>query len=90
MQKFRWNEDKNLKLKLDRDITFEEIVFAIKKGYLLDDINHPKRANQRLLIVNINDYAYIVPYAQETNNTIFLKTIIPNRKATKKYLKSKK
>jgi len=90
MQKFRWNEDKNLKLKLDRDITFEEIVFAIKKGYLLDDINHPKRANQRLLIVNINDYAYIVPYVQETNNTIFLKTIIPNRKATKKYLKSKK
>jgi uncharacterized DUF497 family protein len=90
MQKFRWDEDKNIKLKLDRDIAFEDIVCAIKKGYLLDDIKHPKRVNQRILIVNINDYAHIVPYVQETKGTIFLKTIIPNRKATKKYLKSKK
>ena len=55
---------------------------------LLDDIKHPNQesyAHLRMYIVAIEDYAYLVPYV-ESNEAIFLKTIIPSRKATKQYL----
>jgi hypothetical protein len=55
---------------------------------LLDDVEHPKKEkypNQRMFIVNIDDYAYLVPYVH-SKNEIFLKTVIPSRKATKEYL----
>ncbi len=61
---------------------------SITQGNILDDSIHPnqeKYPNQRLLIVKIKNYAYLVPYV-ETNTEIFLKTIIPSRKATKQYL----
>ncbi len=63
------------------------MLFAIQSGALLDDIVHPdtdKYLNQKVFVVNIVDYAYLVPYV-ETTEEIFLKTIIPSRKATKKY-----
>jgi hypothetical protein len=59
------------------------------RGDLLDDYTHPNQSkypNQRLLVVKIQGYAYIVPY-METASEIFLKTIIPSRKATKQYIK---
>jgi hypothetical protein len=37
----------------------------------------------------IDDYAYLVPYVQKSDE-IFLKTIIPGRKAANKYVRSKK
>ena len=37
------------------------------------------------MVVNISEYIYLVPYV-ESEDEIFLKTIIPSRKATKKYL----
>jgi hypothetical protein len=40
---------------------------------------------QRIFIINIDDYAYLVPFI-ETEEDVFLKTIIPSRKATKLYL----
>jgi len=52
------------------------------------DIEHPnddKYPNQRVFVININDYAYLVPYV-ENQKEIFLKTVIPSRKATKLYL----
>lgn len=58
----------------------------------MDDVAHPntkKYPNQRILIVSIDDYAYLVPYV-ENENEIFLKTIIPSRKASKKYLGDEK
>jgi hypothetical protein len=61
---------------------------ALNKGEILDDICHHNQAdypNQRILIIKINNYAFLVPYV-ETEKEIFLKTIIPSRKATKKYL----
>lgn len=36
-------------------------------------------------VVLVKDYVYLVPYV-ESENEIFLKTIIPSRKATKKYI----
>ena len=88
MKIFEWNAEKNILLKKDRGISFEEIVFSIEQGLLLDVILHPNKGKypqQKILIVNIDNYAYLVPFI-ETAHIIFLKTIIPSRKATQKYL----
>ncbi|MCU0289850.1 MAG: BrnT family toxin [Acidobacteria bacterium] len=88
MKVFRWNHDKNIKLKKERGISFEDILFYIREGDLLTTIRNPnltKYENQLIFIVNINNYAYAVPFV-ETENEIFLKTIFPSRKYTKKFL----
>jgi len=87
-KRFSWSDTKNLKLKAERNISFEEIVFSIAHGQLLDIIEHPnqeKYAGQRMFIVRVHDYAWLVPFV-ETEEEIFLKTIFPSRKATKEYL----
>ena len=89
MKNFNWNEAKNKLLITERNISFQDIVKAIKDGYLLDVIEHynqDKYGQQRIFIVNIDEYAYLVPFI-ENNHEIFLKTIIPSRKMTKKYLR---
>jgi len=88
MKYFEWNIEKNEELKAERDIVFEDVVFSIMHGALLDTVEHPNKKNypnQKIFIVNINNYAYLVPFVEE-EKTIFLKTIIPSRKMTKKYL----
>jgi len=83
-----WEEEKNLKLKKERDISFEEVIIAIEDNQILDIVEHTnkeKYPNQKIIIININEYAYLVPFV-ESEEKIFLKTIIPSRKATKKYL----
>jgi uncharacterized DUF497 family protein len=88
MKDIRWDLSKNEKLKSERDVSFETVLVSIQQGNVLDDVIHPDREkypNQRLLVVKIKEYAYLVPYV-ETDTEIFLKTIIPSRKATKKYL----
>ena len=92
MAYFDWNEEKNQKLKLEREISFEEVMAAIEEGKLITVVKHPnaeKHPNQHILIVNINNYAYVVP-CLITEEKIFLKTIYPSREATKKYLVDKK
>ncbi len=90
MKNFDWNQEKNNQLKEQRGISFEEIVFAIENGGLLDEVKHHSRENQRLLVVFLKNYVYIVPFVNENEDCIFLKTIIPSRKAYKKYLGVKK
>ena len=88
MKPFNWNSLKNQQLIEDRQISFEDILFNIQKGRLLDDIEHPNRVkypNQRIFVVEVDEYAYLVPYV-ENDDEIFLKTVIPSRKATKQYL----
>lgn len=88
MKYFSWNSDKNNELRKDRNVSFEEVVFQIGKGWLLDVVEHPnqeKYSGQKIFIVKINDYVYLIPFV-ETEKEVFLKTIIPSRKATKKYL----
>jgi len=90
MKHFSWNDEKNEQLKKERDISFEEVVFYIQQGQLLDVIQHPnqdKYPNQRMFIVNVENYVYLVPFVESEQET-FLKTIIPSRKATKNYLSS--
>jgi hypothetical protein len=85
-----FNPEKNELLKATRNIGFEEVIECIQNGNTLDSkIHHNKlRSNQRVYVVNINNYAYIVPYViDEKNKKIFLKTIYPSRKYTKLYLK---
>jgi len=88
MKYFDWNVEKNDELKKDRNISFEEIVYYIMHGRLLDIIKNPnpeRYQNQKIFIVDVENYAYLVPFV-ETEEMIFLKTIIPSRKMTKKYL----
>jgi len=89
MKYFSWNEEKNELLKEERQISFEDIVFYIAQGFLLDILEHPnqeKYLGQKIFVVEIDEYAYLVPFVEDEHE-IFLKTIIPSRKATKKYLK---
>ena len=88
MKQINWNPDKNQHLIIERGISFEDVVYYLQQGALLDDLEHPnssKYPDQRIFVININDYAYLVPYV-ENRKEIFLKTVIPSRKATKKYL----
>ena len=87
MKHINWNTEKSLKLKESRGICFEDVVYYIEKGDILDDYLHPnqkKYQGQRIMVIGINNYAYLVPYI-ENEEEIFLKTIIPSRKATEIY-----
>jgi len=89
---FRWNPDKNVLLKADRNISFEEIVLAIEEGGLKDVLVHPNQGRypgQVVLVVSFQDYVYLVPSVEE-DAYYFLKTIIPSRKATRDYLETDK
>ncbi len=86
----RWDSEKEKQLKFKRDLCFETIsTFMLQNpSCILDIINHPndkKYPNQQIIVINLKNYAYIIPYV-ETSTEIFLKTIIPSRKMTKKYL----
>ena len=88
MRHFVWNSEKNTQLIRERGISFERVIFHIERDEILDVIKHPnlsKYPNQRMFILDIGNYAYLVPFV-ETKTEIFLKTIIPSRKATRKYL----
>ena len=87
MVSFNWNKEKNQWLKKNRFIGFEDIVFLINEGFLIEIIINPsdKYKGQMMFVINFNDYIYLVPFV-ENDKEIFLKTIIPSRKATKKYL----
>ena len=92
MKPIRWNAEKSLSLKAERDVSFEEVLSAISQGGLITVMDHPNRAkygHQRMLVVAIRDYAYLVPFV-ESENEIFLKSIMPSRKATRDYLSGDK
>ena len=92
MKHFSWSFEKNQQLKTERNVSFEEVVFYIERGLILDIVEHPnqeKYPGQRIFVLNINDYAYLVPFV-ESDEEVFLKTIIPSRKATRLYLRREK
>ena len=85
---FDWDDAKNAKLRAERGIGFEDIVFHIERGDLPDVLAHPnpsRYAGQRIFVVRREDYVYLVPFVED-EHTVFVKTIIPSRKATKQYL----
>jgi len=89
MVSYRWNHEKNLKLKIERDVSFDQVVMHIECGDLLDVIQHPNKTkfpHQQVLVVQVKDYVYAVPFVEEAEER-FLKTIIPSRKLTRQYLR---
>jgi uncharacterized DUF497 family protein len=92
MKPIRWNPHKSLSLKAERGVSFEEVLSAISQGGLLSVMDHPNRAkygHQKMLVVRIQNYAYLIPYV-ESEKEIFLKSIMPSRKATRDYLSGDK
>lgn len=88
MKYLDWDKAKNQKLISERNISFEEVKIAVNERRVLDDFDHPNQKRypgQRVMAVEIDNYVFLVPYILE-DGKFFLKTIIPSRKATKKYL----
>ncbi len=87
MKNINWNTEKSVALKASRGICFEDVVFFIERGEIVDDYLHPNQKEypgQRIMVINVANYAYLVPYV-ENEKELFLKTIIPSRKATQRY-----
>ena len=88
MKYYDWNDEKNELLKRLRGVSFEQVVLAIASGDLIDRLKHSnteKYPSQMVFLVRIEDYIYSVPFVED-DEKVFLKTILPNRKATKKHL----
>ena len=88
---YAWNSDKNEQLKKERGVSFEDVVINIQLGFEVDIFEHPNQdryPGQKVSVVLIEGYAYLVPYL-EGEDQIFLKTIIPSRKATRQYIGGK-
>jgi uncharacterized DUF497 family protein len=89
MKYYNWNTDKNEQLMKERGVSFERVVILLNQGHILDVIAHPNQErypHQRMFILEMDGYCYLVPFV-EHDEEVFLKTIIPSRKATKKYLR---
>ena len=89
MKLFRWNDDKNLKLKIERGVSFEIAVRHIQNNDILDILTHPnpkKYPNQKIFVIQMNNYVYYIPFV-ENEDEIFLKNIIPSRKYKNLYNK---
>lgn len=87
MKHYTWNPEKNALLKKERGVGFEDVVFHIEAGDEVDVLEHPNKErypNQKISVVLIEGYAYLVPFI-ESETEMFLKTIIPSRKALKRY-----
>ncbi len=89
MSIYTYSPQKNLKLIEERDISFEEVIAAIEDNQILDIIEHPnhkKYGDQKIYVIFANEYVFLVPFVVDAEGNIFLKTIIPSRKAKKIYL----
>ena len=88
---FRWDPDKNEQLIQERGVSFEQIAIAVENGDLLQIVQHPhveKYPRQKIMIVGIDGYAFLIPFVEEIDY-LFLKTIIPSRKATRDFIVGK-
>ncbi len=84
MKYLNWDSEKNEILKHTRGISFEEIAYLIESDQILGVEENPGRPKQKMYILEIENYAIIVPFV-ERDNEIFLKTAFPSRKYTKRY-----
>ena len=92
MKPFTWNPEKNRLLQEERNISFEDVILHFSVGGLLDTFEHPNQEQypgQQIHVIEIEGYVYLVPFV-ESEDEVFLKTIIPSRKATRTYLGGQK
>jgi len=91
MKYCKWNDEKNAQLQRERGISFELVNYMIETENILAVFRRPnqeKYPGQKIFVIDIDNYAYLVPFVED-EETLFLKTIIPSRKATRKYLGKK-
>ena len=89
MRLFDWDDEKNEWLRENRGIAFEDVIYHVTRGDLLDTIEHPNQnryPGQRIFVVNVDGYVFLVPFVED-DDTIFLKTIIPSRRMTRQYIR---
>lgn len=87
MKPLRWSHEKNALLRKTRGVSFEEVAHHIQNDEILDVRKHPNQErypHQRIFVIDLGDYVYLVPFVEDEEK-IFLKTIIPSRKAQKEY-----
>lgn len=85
--KFAYDTEKDVKLRTERFISFDEIIILIEDGHLLDILEHHNQERydgQKIYIIDVDGYVWLVPYVQNANE-IFLKTAFPSRKHTRQY-----
>jgi len=85
----RWNAEKDrlLRKRTDRNgIAFDDCLAKIRAGQIIDIIESRSRPGQRVFVLEFDGYAYRVPFV-ENDEEIFLKTVYPDRKLTRKYLR---
>lgn len=80
-----WDEQKNSRLKLDRNISFEEISEKILNKEYIDILENPSRNDQNIFVIELNQYIYAVPFIIDQEENIILKTAYPSRKLQKKF-----
>ncbi len=88
MKQIVWDADKSSTLHRERGVCFEDVLLALERGALLDTLEHRnqrKYPGQTIMVVQVEHYAYLVPHV-EADEYLFLKTVIPSRKATRQYL----
>lgn len=91
MVQYDYNKEKDRLVRLRHGVSFKDIIQEIKRKRVLKRISHPnktKYSNQKLYIIEIKGYAIVVPHVEQ-GDTIFLKTLFPSRKYTKKFIKRK-
>lgn len=91
MKPFRWDPEKNQQLAQERGVSFEQVVVAVETGNLLQILPHPnpeKYPRHKIMVVAIEQYAYLAPFAEEIDH-FFLRTLIPSRKATRDFIAKK-
>ena len=81
-----WNDEKNQKLQIERNVSFEEISEIILRKEYLDILENTSRPNQQIFVVKLNNYIYSVPFIIDGQSNIILKTAYPSRKLHKKYM----
>lgn len=92
MLKILWDMEKEKRLQAETSrngVTFADCTVAIADGRILDVLAHPKRPNQQIMVLNIDGYAYAVPFVTGEDGSWFLKTVFPSRKYTALYLKKR-
>ncbi len=80
-----WDDEKNIKLQVERGISFDEISEIILRKEYLDILDNPSRPSQQIFVIKLNDYIYSVPFVIDKQSSIILKTAFPSRKLNKKY-----
>ena len=81
-----WDDEKNQKLQIERNISFDQIAEIILRKEYLDILENPSRENQQIFVVKLNNYTYSVPFVIDEQSNIILKTAFPSRKLNKKYM----